>query len=97
MTLDKYVLHVEHLAAVSTLKLSKLACNEGPPKMIISQLEVGDGFRSMTWPSGQERLEVVTGSLVFNSCSATECTLAYLPKVNSAENLAKRCLISNTF
>ena len=53
---------------------------------VISQLEVGDGFRLMTWLFGQERFEVMTGLHVFNSCSVTECTLAYLPKVNSSLN-----------
>ena len=83
------MLHVEHLVAVSKVELSTQACKEEPPKMIISQLEVEDGFQWMLWLFGQQRTEVVAGSCVFNSCSAIECMLAYLPKVNSTENLAK--------
>jgi hypothetical protein len=44
VTLDKYELQVEHLEAVSMVKLSTQACKEGPPEMIISQLKVEDGL-----------------------------------------------------
>ena len=85
---------MEHSEDTPTVKSSMQACKDMPgrPNTIISQLAVGDQFLSTLCSLGQTRSDIVTGWHVLNKRSAIQRMLAYLPKVNSGEILAKRHL-----